>query len=112
MQNDTFIEGFIENIRQDVRQDTDQDQKFDWGTLITVLVMYGIPIVLPELKAWIKLGMSAVALQREAIKKKLIAYAAERELDFPEAELAAEKVVENIDESNVQKKIEAFDKER
>jgi hypothetical protein len=44
-----------------------------------------------------------ITLQRQAVKKKLMEYAREKELDFPEAEKAAGVITDKIDERNLGK---------
>ena len=74
---------------------------FDFDTVLTILVFQGLKMCLPELKAWVKLGFSAIATQRLALEKKLKDYALEKELDYQQAEQVAEAIAQNINEENL-----------
>jgi hypothetical protein len=64
--------------------------------------------MLPELKEWLKLAASAIAPKRLEIKKRLVDYAAEKELDFPQAEIAAGKVADKLDEKTIKQVVNAL----
>ena len=84
------------------------DEKFlDWDTLTAILVYEGLRFSLPLLKDWLKLGVAGADLMRQKIKKRLIDYAHEKELDFPQAEKAAETIINKISEKNIEKIIKA-----
>ncbi len=73
--------------------DEESEEKFlGWESLIAVLIYQGIKLMLPEVKEWLKIGIEAIALKRQEIKKRLVDYASRNELDFPQAERAAEIV--------------------
>ena len=88
----------------------EKKEKFiGWESIVSVLVYQGLLIMLPELKEWLKLGANVIALKRQEIKKKLIAYAAEKDLDFPQAEIAAGKVADQLDEKKIKEIVTAFE---
>ncbi|MBT34134.1 MAG: hypothetical protein CMO01_31105 [Thalassobius sp.] len=106
----TYLNEFAERIVKDVEIDSASDEKFvGWETIATILVFQGIPIILPELKEWVKLGMAAVALKRLEIEKKLIDLATEKELDYELAKKTATKVSDNITKDNVKKLISSIE---
>lgn len=108
--NETYLNNFAKEIATEAKAANTTDEKFiDWQTLATILVFQGIPIILPELKEWVKLGMAAVALKRQEIEKKLRAVATEKELDYDKASLVAGKVAANINEKNVKSIISAIE---
>jgi hypothetical protein len=75
---------------------------------MTILVYEGlIRLSLPLLKDWLKLGVAGADLIRQKIKKRLIDYAYKKELDFPQAEKAAETIVNKISEKNIEKIIKS-----
>ena len=100
----TLVDDCIESVEYE-----DKDKFIGWESIISVLVYQGLLILLPELKEWLKLGASVIVLKRQEIKKKLVEYAAEKELDFPQAEIAAGKVAERLDEEKVKQVIAAFE---
>jgi len=108
MKSHTFLNDFIKECAQE--KPTTDDAKFvGWEELIFTLVGFGLKIILPELKEWVKMGATLITMKRLEIKKKLIKYAMERELDFPAAEQAAEVIANKIDEENITKIIRALE---
>ena len=78
-----------------------------WESLVSVLVYEGMRLLLPELKEWLRLGATAIALKRQEIRARLIEFAREKELDFPQAEKAADTVSKSVD---IKRIIEALQK--
>ncbi|MGA1839568.1 MAG: hypothetical protein ACMUIU_02995 [bacterium] len=94
-----------------ISADEETKEKFvGWESLIAILIYQGIRLMLPEIKEWFKLGAQANALKRQEIKKKLVNYALEKELDFPQAEQAAEIISQRLDEKTLKDIIEVFEK--
>ena len=56
-------------------------------------------------EAW-SFGDSA---QKTEIKKRLVEYAARKELDFPQAEMAASQVAERLNEETIEKVVDALE---
>ncbi len=103
-----YLEEFANECAQ--HAPTDTGEKFvGWEGLIITLVGVGLTVALPELKEWVRLGAQASSVIRQKLKKKLIEYAAEHELDFPAAEQAAELVAERVNEDNVGTLVEALE---
>jgi hypothetical protein len=102
-----YLDEFVKSCLDDIPERG--DEKFlDWDTLMTILVYEGlIRLSLPLLKDWLKLGVAGADLMRQKIKKRLIDYAHEKELDFPQAEKAAEAIVNKISEKNIEKIIKS-----
>jgi hypothetical protein len=73
-----------------------------WEALVAILVYQGLKVLLPEIKEWIKIGALKIVLKRQEIKKRLIEYAKEKELSFPEAEQTASVIAEKISEENIE----------
>jgi hypothetical protein len=107
MANDQFLQNLINKCVESI-DDTEKDRFIGWESLFSILVYQGLLIMLPELKEWVKLAASAIALKRLEIKEKLIEYAAEKELDFPQAEIAAGKVADQLNEETMKQVIKAF----
>lgn len=80
----------------------DAEKKFiDMDTVVAILVFQGLKVLLPEIKEWIKLGLSAIVLKRMEIEKRLKDFALEKELDYRTAEKASKKIAANINEKNI-----------
>lgn len=79
------------------------------ASIITVLVMGGLKLCLPELQEWMKLGMTKVALKRQQIEKKLKAYAEQKELDYEAAQKAAGIVAGRLNEENIESVVKALE---
>ncbi len=111
MENDKYLDELIGSIvEENVDHSEQTNEKFiGWESLIGILVYQGFLILLPELKGWLKLGAVAIILKRKELEKKLIEYAVEKELDFPQAEKAAVGVSERLDEETLKKIVEAID---
>ena len=107
MANDQFLQNFINDCVESV-DDNEKDRFVGWESLFSILVYQGLLIMLPELKEWLKLAASAIALKRLEIKERLIDYAAEKELDFPQAEIAAGKVADQLDERTIKQVVKAL----
>ena len=108
MKNKTFLENFAKECAADAPPAS--GQKFaGWEELVFTLVGFGLKMILPEIKEWIKLGAMPIIMKRLEIKKKLIDYAIEKELDFPAAEKAAEAISNRIDDENIGKLVDALE---
>lgn len=102
MSRTPYLDQFIESCKQ--QAPTGDGERFiGWETIVTVLVMEGLRLLLPELREWTKLGVSAIALKRQQLRERLRDYALEKELDFPAAEQAADVIAENINEDNLER---------
>ncbi len=108
MTNQPYLEEFIKKCSETVFEQTDE-KYVGWEDLIRTLVLGGLVFLMPEIKEWVKLGMSSIALKRLEIKKKLEEYAAEKELDFPQAEKAAEAVANNLNKETLTKIVEELE---
>ena len=108
MSDSDYLKNFIQTCAQ-TRPDS-EDQKFvGWEAVVAILVYQGLKVMLPELKEWLKLGGSLIALKRLEIRKKLESYALEKELDFQAAEQAAKNIAENITEDTLEDIVDALD---
>ena len=108
MAQEQFLQNFIVDCIESI-DDTEKDRFIGWESLFSILIYQGLLIMLPELKEWLKLAASAIALKRQEVKKKLIEIAAERELDFPQAETAADKVADRLDENTIKQVVKALE---
>ena len=108
MANDAFLKDFVDDCMVSI-DDKEKDRFIGWESLFTVLVYQGLLLMLPELKEWLKLGASAIALKRQEIKKRLVDYAAKKELDFPQAETAASQISERLNEETIKKVVDALE---
>ncbi len=100
MTEQPYLEEFIKKCSETEIEKTDE-RFVGWETLLAVLVYEGIKIMLPEIREWLKLGATGIALKRLEFKKRLEEYAAEKELEFPHAEKAAEAVANNLTEETL-----------
>ena len=107
MANDQFLQNLINDCVESV-DDNEKDRFVGWESLFSILVYQGLLIMLPELKEWLKLAASAIALKRLEVKERLIEYAAEKEIDFPQAEIAAGKVSDKLDEKTIKQVVNAL----
>lgn len=103
-----YLEAFARDCAQQKPADTGE-KLVGWDDLIFTLVGFGLTLALPELREWAKLGAAASAVFRQKLKKRLIDYAAEHELDFPAAETAAERMAERVNEENLGALIDALE---
>ncbi len=108
MAHDQFLQNLINDCIESI-DDNEKDRFVGWESLFSILVYQGMLIMLPELKEWLKLAASAIALKRQEVKKKLIEFAAERELDFPQAETAAGKVSDRLDQNAIKEIVKALE---
>ncbi len=102
MSNQTYLSEFIKECSE-ARTEQRGEKFVGLESLIAILVYEGIKVLLPELKEWIKLGALKITLKRQEIKKRLIDYAEEKELDFPQAEEAASVIADKINEKNIER---------
>ena len=108
MTESNYLKNFIHTCAQS--QPESEGQKFiGWEGVVAILVYQGLKILLPELKEWVKLGGTVIAMKRLEIRKSLEAYALEKELDFQAAEQAAQTIAENITEDTLADIIDALD---
>ncbi len=63
MTGDQFLQSFINECIASI-EDKEKDHAIVWDTIFTILVYKGLKILLPELKEWLKLAASAIALKR------------------------------------------------
>ena len=109
MEKNLTLEDFINECSAEKLEPT--EEKFiGWEPLLSILVYQGLKWLLPEIREWVKLGATTIALKRLELKKRLTDYALDKELDFPAAEKAAQVVADNINEENVQGIIQALEK--
>lgn len=104
------LDNLIEEVKNEIPVEI--DKKFidiEISTVVTILVFQGLKIFLPELKEWIKLGFSVIALKRLELEKNLENYALEKELNYGIAEKASKKIVENITEQNISRIIDELE---
>ena len=68
MAEDKYLQEFIQECSQSVGSET--NEKFvGWETILSVLVMEGLKMLLPELKEWVKLGAMVITTKRLALQK-------------------------------------------
>jgi len=95
------LDALHQKANTELRVDT--EKKFvEVETVLTILIYHGLRLLLPELKEWVKLGLSKIALKRAEIEKRLQEYALEQELDYDTAEKASRNIARNINEDNIQ----------
>jgi len=108
MHGQSYLQEFIKECSEAKPAST--DEKFvGWDNLIFVLVGIGLKVLLPELREWLKLGAIVITTKRLELKKKLLDYAKEHELDYQEAEKAAGVIVDKIDEKNISTLVAALE---
>ncbi len=100
MNNQLHLEEFIKTCSETQTEPTGE-KYIGWESLVTILVYEGIKLILPEIREWLKLGASAIALERLEIRKRLVEYAEKKELEFPQAEKAAEAVANNLNKETL-----------
>ena len=111
MDNRSYIDEFIAECAAETPDGTvEKSIPIGWEDTIYVLVGFGLKTLLPEIKAWVKLGSSAITLKRLEIAARLRRYAREKELDYAKAEKAAGIIANKISEKNVNKLISALEK--
>lgn len=99
MEKPEEIESFIAECAVSLKDESGDKKFIGWETLITLLIYEGIRTFLPEIREWFKLGMTVITLKRLEIRKKLIEFAKKKELEFPQAEKAAKKVSDRLDDA-------------
>ena len=110
MNGQSYLQEFIKECSEAKPEST--DLKFvGWEDMIFILAGIGLKALLPELREWLKLGAMTITTKRLELKKKLLDYAKQKELDYQEAEKAAGVIVEKIDEKNVAALVAALEKE-
>jgi hypothetical protein len=72
-------------------------------TILTIFVYEIIRPMLPEIREWLKLAIIPIDLKRQEIRKRLETYALEKELDFKQAEKAANAIVKNFSADKLKK---------
>jgi hypothetical protein len=102
MTNPAYLQSFVKECSE-ASVETTGEKFTGWESLVGILVYKAMRLLLPELKEWLKLGAAAVALKRQELRDRLIQYAKEKELDFPQAEKAAGQIANRIDEMNLPK---------
>ena len=107
MDDNNYLTNFVRECSA-IRPETSDEKFIGWEGLVSVLVYEGIKIILPELKEWVKMGATLITAKRLELRQKLVAYAKEKELDFPQAERAAGVITDRITEDNVGTIINAF----
>ena len=100
MSRQSYLQEFIKECSEAKPAST--DEKFvGWEDIIFILAGIGLKALLPELREWVKLGAIVITTKRLELKKKLLDYAKQQELDYQAAEQAAGVIVEKIDEKNI-----------
>jgi hypothetical protein len=110
MPDSSYLKDFIKECAS-VKPEPAGERAIGWEDTVFILVGYGLKLLLPELKEWLKLGASVITMKRLEIKRRLLDYAKQRELDFQEAARAADVIVEKIDEKNIGQLVAALEKE-
>ena len=105
MDNQSYLDEFIAECATETPGPTNE-RFIGWEDTIYVLVGFGLKTLLPELKEWVKLGATAITLKRLEIKKRLLDFAKEKELDY---EKAAGVIADKINEKNIGKLISALE---
>ncbi len=107
MAESDYLENFIQTCAQNL-PDSERQRFVGWEGIVAVLVYQGLKIMLPELKEWVKLGGTVIAMKRLEIRKRLESYALEKELDFQAAEQAAQNIADNITEDTLDAIVDAL----
>ncbi len=80
----------------------DGNEKFlGWEGIVAVLAWQGLRILLPVLREWVGLGLTAIDLKRQEIEKGLTNWAMEKEFDMVAAKQAATLIAANLNEKNI-----------
>ncbi len=108
MDNQSYLDEFIAECATETPGPTNE-RFIGWEDTIYVLVGFGLKTLLPELKEWVKLGATAITLKRLEIKKRLLDFAKEKELDYEKADKAASVIADKINEKNIGKLISALE---
>ena len=106
MDNQSYLDEFIAECAAETPDGTDEKSiPIGWEETISMLVGFGLRSLLPELKEWVKLGATAIALKRRDIADRLRRYAKEKELDYEKVEKAAGVIADKINGKNIGKLI-------
>lgn len=109
MDNQKYVQKFIKNCSEAAAVEKTNEKFIEWDALVAILVYEGMKLMLPELREWVKLGATVITLKRQKLKNRLIEYAREKELDFPQAEKAAEVIATRVNEENLGKIIKGIE---
>jgi hypothetical protein len=110
MDGKAYLETFVRECSA-VQPEATEEKFIGWEPLLAILVFEGLKCILPELKEWVKLGATVVAIKRQELQKKLVEYARDKELDFPAAEQAAEVIASKVNEENLSRLVTALEAE-
>ena len=78
----------------------------DGKFVVQALAIGGLIVSLGILKDMAHLGLTAYELKRQELRQQLVDYAEEKELDYKEAEAAADAILNQINLENLQSLIE------
>ncbi|OQX23617.1 MAG: hypothetical protein BWK80_25035 [Desulfobacteraceae bacterium IS3] len=104
MNHETNLDEFIKDCIAGAEQEADDEKAITgFETLVAIFVYAVIRPMLPEIRGWLELAIIPIDLKRQEIRKKLEVYAVEKELDFKQAEKAANAIVKNISVEKLKK---------
>ncbi|MGE0086199.1 MAG: hypothetical protein AB7S75_17465 [Desulfococcaceae bacterium] len=103
MNNEKYLDELVKDCLVDAAQESANEKAIGWEPLIAIFVYEVIRPMLPEIREWLKLAVIPIDLKRQEIRKKLMAYAEKKELDFTQAEKAAGAVVKHITQEKIKK---------
>lgn len=94
------LKRLFNEVKNEMPEQTD-DKFVGAESIITILIFFGLKILLPEIQEWVKLGFAFIPLYRQKLEAKLKQYALEKGLDYKTAEIASAKIAEKINEDNI-----------
>jgi len=103
MNHEAKFDEFIKECSDSTEIEATTERIGGLETVLTIFVYEVIRPMLPEIREWLKLAIIPIDLKRQEIRKKLEDYALEKELDFKQAEKAANAIVKNFSVDKLKK---------
>lgn len=109
---DTFIQEATTQIRESTTAQESKTKLIGLDDIVVVLVLQGLlTLCLPILREWIALPITALNLKemelRTRIKKKLMDYARNKNLDYESAEKAAHAITDKLSADTIKKLLQS-----
>ncbi len=106
----SFVDECVVDYHSGVYEDDVNRSDVVVATVMLILVAEGLRVMLPEIQEWLALGAAAIALKRQEVEKRLLAYAAEKELDYDVAKKSAAIIAKRLDEKSLKTIFNALQK--
>ncbi|GEM_PF-2277262 len=103
MKHEANFDEFIKDCLAGAERKATDEKIIGFEAVLTILVYEVVRPMMPEIRKWIELAIIPIDLKRQEIRKKLEEYALERELDFEQAEKAANAIVKNFSVDKLKK---------